>query len=358
VTGTERKPNSEQQRFTYPAKLQPSDRVAVLSPSIGLPAVFPAPFELGLQRLREEFQLEPVEFPTTRVLNAHPEQRAADIHAAFADSAITAVITSIGGEDQLKVLRHLDAELLTRHPKLFIGYSDSTNLLHYLWNLGIVAYHGGVVMVQWGRPGVMHALTRESLRRALFARGEYALPVPTASTDVDKDWADPAALDGEPPLLPAPPWSWHGPPRRVSGPGWGGSLEIVDFQLRTGRYVQPLDAYAGSVLFLESSEELPSATYVYRLLMCMGERGLLQQFPAVLIGRPKAWSFDSPNEPTARRIYTGKQHDAVLRAIEEYHPGAVVVLDVDIGHTDPQLVLPHGGGITVDAVGHRITVSY
>jgi muramoyltetrapeptide carboxypeptidase LdcA involved in peptidoglycan recycling len=357
VTGTGWKPNPEPQRFTYPEKLKPGDRVAVLSPSIGLPAVFPAPFELGLQRLREEFQLEPVEFPTTRVLNANPEQRAADIHAAFADPAINAVITSIGGEDQLKVLRHLDAELLTRHPKLFIGYSDSTNLLHYLWNLGIAAYHGGVVMVQWARPGAMHPLTRESLRRTLFTRSAYTLPVPTASTDVDKDWADPAALDGEPLLLPATPWSWHGPPRRVSGVGWGGSLEIVDFQLRTGRYVQPVDAYAGSVLFLESSEELPSATYVYRLLMCMGERGLLQQFPAVLIGRPKAWSFDTPNEPTARRTYTSQQHDAVLRAIDEYHPDAVVVLDVDIGHTDPQLVLPHGGGITVDAVTQRITVS-
>jgi muramoyltetrapeptide carboxypeptidase LdcA involved in peptidoglycan recycling len=358
VTGSGRKPNPEQQRFTYPEKLKLGDRVAVLSPSFGLPAVFPAPFELGLQRLREEFQLEPVEFPTTRVLNADPEQRAADIHTAFADPAITAVITSIGGEDQLKVLRHLDGELLTRHPKLFIGYSDSTNLLHYLWNLGIVAYHGGVVMVQWGRPGAMHPLTRESLRRTLFTCSEYTLPVPTASTDVDKDWADPAALDGEPLLLPAPPWSWHGPPRRVRGPGWGGSLEIVDFQLRTGRHVQPLHAYAGSVLFLESSEELPSAMYVYRLLMCMGERGLLQQFAAVLFGRPKAWSFDFQNEPSAKHVYIRQQHEAVLRAIAEYHPEAVVVLNVDFGHTDPQLVLPHGGEITVDAAAHRITVSY
>lgn len=172
MTGSGRKPNPEQQRFTYPEKLKLGDRVAVLSPSFGLPAVFPAPFELGLQRLREEFQLEPVEFPTTRVLNADPEQRAADIHTAFADPAITAVITSIGGEDQLKVLRHLDGELLTRHPKLFIGYSDSTNLLHYLWNLGIVAYHGGVVMVQLGRPGAMHPLTCESLRRTLFTCSE------------------------------------------------------------------------------------------------------------------------------------------------------------------------------------------
>jgi hypothetical protein len=36
-------------------------------------------------------------------------------------------------------------------------------------------------------------------------------------------------------------------------------------------------------------EEMPSATEVYRILRCMGERDLLGQFGAVLLGRAKAW---------------------------------------------------------------------
>lgn len=40
--------------------------MAVLSPSAGLPAVFPHVYELGLRRLRDELGLVPVEFPTTR----------------------------------------------------------------------------------------------------------------------------------------------------------------------------------------------------------------------------------------------------------------------------------------------------
>ncbi|QTD96784.1 hypothetical protein S1361_05440 [Streptomyces cyanogenus] len=39
-------------------------------------------------------------------------------------------------------------------------------------------------------------------------------------------------------------------------------------------------AYDGSVLFLETSEELPSAAEVFRILRNMGERGLLEHFPA------------------------------------------------------------------------------
>ena len=68
--------------FRYPDKPRRGDAVAVLSPSAGLPARFPLPYELGLTRLREEFGLRPVEYPSTRAAQASPAQRAADIHAA------------------------------------------------------------------------------------------------------------------------------------------------------------------------------------------------------------------------------------------------------------------------------------
>jgi muramoyltetrapeptide carboxypeptidase LdcA involved in peptidoglycan recycling len=31
---------------------------------------------------------------------------------------------------------------------------------------------------------------------------------------------------------------------------------------------------------------------------------------------------------------------------------------VDFGHTDPQLIIPYGGEVTVDGLGRRIVVSY
>ncbi len=93
--------------FTYPPKPQRGDAVAVLSPSWGGPGAFPLPFELGLARLREEFGLRPVEYLTTRAAQASPAERAKDLHSAFGDPEIKAVLTSIGGEDEIKVLRHL-----------------------------------------------------------------------------------------------------------------------------------------------------------------------------------------------------------------------------------------------------------
>ena len=344
--------------FSYPDKPRGGDAVAVLSPSAGLPARFPRLYELGLTRLREEFGLRPVEYPTTRAAQASPAARAADIHAAFADPDIKAVIASIGGEDELKVLAYLDPDVLAAHPKPFFGYSDNTNLHLFLWNLGLVSYYGGSVMVQFGWPVAMHPISRQALERAMFTRDSYRLGQPATYCDEDGDWGDPATLITEPASFPATPWSWHGPQARVTGPAWGGCLEIVDFHLRTGRYLLPDDRYEGAVLFLETSEELPTASYVYQMLMCMGERKLLQRFAAIVWARPKAWSLDEPNDLAAKARYTREQHEAVLAAVTEYHPGVPLVFGADFGHTEPQHVIPSGGTVTVDGGTRQIEVTY
>jgi len=344
--------------FLHPAKPRPGDRVAIVSPSSGLPGILPLPHELGLRRLREEFGLVPVEYPTTRTMGAGPQARAADLHAAFADPDVKAVISSIGGDDQITVLPYLDAELLRANPKPFFGYSDCTNLLAYLWNLGIVGYHGGSVMVQFGRPGALHPVTETSLRAALFTSGAYELAPPTEFTDVEGDWADPHTFDGPPVMEPSGGWTWHRPDRVVQGPGWGGNLEILSWMLMADRAVLRPQEYEGCVLFLETSEELPPGEEVFRILRNMGERGLLQRFPALLMARAKSWSFEQPQEPAARIGYREAQRAAVLRAFAAYAPETMIVFDVDLGHTDPQQVIPYGGQIRVDGPARRITVTY
>jgi muramoyltetrapeptide carboxypeptidase LdcA involved in peptidoglycan recycling len=345
--------------FLRPPKPRPGDKVAVVSPSSGLAGLLPLPFELGLRRLREDFGLEPVEYPATRVMGATPRQRADDLHAAFADPEITAVFSAIGGDDQITVLPLLDTELLRAHPKPFFGYSDNTNLLVTLWNLGVVGYHGGAVMVEFGRPGALHPLTERSLRAAVFGTDEpFELSEPGETGHVTGRWEDPATFAAEPVLEPAGGWVWHRADRVVEGPSWGGNLEILSWLLMADRGIREPEAYAGCVLFLETSEELPSDDEVYRVLRCMGERGLLARFPALLMGRAKSWSFGRPLGPEQRAAYAARQQAAVRRALAEYAPDTMAVFDVDLGHTDPQQVIPYGGTVRVDGPARRITVVY
>lgn len=343
----------------YPPKPQPGDRIGVVSPSGGLCEVLPLPYELGLRRIREDFGLEVVEYPTTRKLASSPQERAADLHAAFADPEVKAVIATIGGDDQITVLPHLDPDLVRSCPKPFFGYSDNTNLLAWLGDAaGLVGYHGGSVMVEFGRPGALHPMTADSLRAALFDSGEYELREARAYGEGMRPWEDPATFDTPPELEPCEGWWWHRAGRVVEGAAWGGCVEVLAGLLMADRTIRPAPEYEGRVLFLETSEGLPSADEVYRVLRALGERGLLGRFPALLMGRAMTQWVHGPRTVAQRGVYRAEQRQAVLRALEEYAPRTMAVFDVDLGHTDPQQVIPYGGTVRVDGVARRITVRY
>ncbi|GID96425.1 S66 peptidase family protein [Amorphoplanes digitatis] len=343
--------------FTDPPKLAAGDRIAVLSPAFAAPALFPELHEQSLLRLRRDFQLEPVEFPSTR-RHSSARERAEDLMAAYADPSIRAVLATIGGDDQITVLRHLDPKPFLADPKPFFGFSDNTNVLNWLWSHGVAAYHGMSTMMHIARGAGVQPIAAESLRAALFTGGDVEIRAVERFSDEEIPWTDPASLTRSATPYDSPGRVWHQADRVVSAPTWGGCLEILHWTLAAGRWVRPVEDYAGCVLLLETSEEMPPADEVFRMLRNFGERGLLEQFPAILVGTAKGTVFNNP-KPMAERVrYREEQRAAVLRALADYHPGAMVVFGVDFGHTDPQWVLPYGGRITVDGPARRITAHY
>ena len=107
-----------------------------------------------------------------------------------------------------------------------------------------------------------------------------------------------------------------------------------------------------------SSEDMPSGEEVFHMLRDAGERGLLEQFPAVVVARAKAWSTAKPLGAAERAVYRAEQRAAVLRALDDYNPSVMVVFGPDFGHTDPQYVVPYGGEITIDGPSRTITAVY
>ena len=344
--------------LTVPPKPTPGARVAVVSPSWAGPGAYPAVHELAMRRLRDEIGVEPVEYPTTRMVGASARDRAADLNAAFTDPQIGAVMATIGGDDQLTVTPHLDAGAIRERPKPFFGFSDNTNMLNWLWNLGIVGYHGGSTMIHLGRGGATHQISVGSLRAALFTTDTIEVTSVDAFSEDPVPWNTDAALTDPPPLRPAAGWTWHRPGAIAEGPTWGGNLEALHWILASGRWIRPADDYAGCILLIETSEEMPSATEVYRMLRNMGERGLLEQFPAVVVGRAKASHFGTPRSDDEREAYAVDQREAIVRALDAYAPRAMAVFGVDIGHTDPQWVVPYGGLMIVDGQSRTIHVRY
>ena len=340
-----------------PPKARPGDRIAVLSPSFAAAGAFPAVHEQAMRRLTEVTGLIPVEYPTTRLVGAPAPARAADVNAAFADPEIRAILTVVGGEDQITVIPHLDAELARADPKPFLGTSDNTNLHHWLWGLGVASFYGGSSQVHLGPGPAVDDVHARSLRAALLTGDELEITDPGESEDTGLDWADPRALDSFGEREPTEPWTWYGPRRSVTGPAWGGCLEVLEWILTAGRGAAPA-ALAGGVLLLETSEELLPARNVGWIVRALGERGILRAVDAVLVARPPV-SDHGRRPPAAERVrLRNEQRDVVAEVISRYHPDAVVCVGVPFGHTRPQWILPHGGTITVDGAARRIRADY
>jgi muramoyltetrapeptide carboxypeptidase LdcA involved in peptidoglycan recycling len=342
----------------HPPKATPGDRVAVLSAGFAAPAVAPAVHEQAMLRLSEVLGLTPVEYPTTRRLDASPADRAADVNAAFGDPTIRAVLATIGGDDQITVIPYLDPDRVRADPKPFLGYSDNTNLLHWLWGQGIAAFHGGSTQIHIGPGPALDDLHLRSLRAALFDGGRLEITEPGESEDVGTDWQDPAALTSYGSREPTEPWTWAGPDRVVTGPTWGGCIEVLQWILTAGRFPADPAVLEGGVLLLESSEEVIPASEFGYITRSLGERGLLGAVDAVVVARPPASTLAHRPGADDRAAHRAEQRDMAIETVRRYNPDAVVVVGVPFGHTRPQWVLPYGGTMTVDGGQRRIWADY
>jgi muramoyltetrapeptide carboxypeptidase LdcA involved in peptidoglycan recycling len=341
-----------------PPKASPGDRVAVVSPAFAAPAVGPEVHEQALRRLAEVTGLVPVEYPTTRRLGASAEDRAADLNAAFADPTIRAVLATIGGDDQITVIPHLDADLVRADPKPFLGYSDNTNLLSWLWTQGVASFHGGSTQVHLGSGPGLDDVHLRSLRAALLEGGRLEITEPGEAEDHGLAWDSPAALRTYGEREPTEPWTWAGPARSVTGPTWGGCIEVLQWVLTAGRFPADPAVLDGGVLLLETSEDLVPASEVGYITRSLGERGLLAAVDAVVVARATAATREQPGTPESRAAHRAEQRDVVVDTVARYHPDAVVVVGVPFGHTRPQWVLPHGGTMTVDGAAQRVWADY
>lgn len=133
--------------------LKRGGRVAVVSPAS---YAQPELIDRGVARLKA-FGYQPVVMANARERGplyyaGTAEQRAADLHAAFADESVDAIVCTRGGWGSAELLPLLDAEIVRTNPKPFIGYSDHTSLHAWLWSeCGLPTVYGAMVAADWAK---------------------------------------------------------------------------------------------------------------------------------------------------------------------------------------------------------------
>ncbi|MCB9820775.1 LD-carboxypeptidase [Candidatus Nomurabacteria bacterium] len=343
--------------FSKLSKLNPGDKVGIVSPSFAAPGKWPHVYELALKRVREVFELEPVEFSVTSKLGASKEERSKDLIDSFIQNDIKAVIASLGGDDQITYIKNLPSEPFIDNPKPFFGFSDNTHFANFLWLNGIPSFYGASLFTQFGMQKRMDEYTIKYIKHALFDNGEFELEPSPVYNDIGLGWDDISKLNEERIYEENDGWYWDGN-INTDGITWGGCLESIDELLRHGAKIPALDQFENIILITETSEEIPSSDYVKRVYRALGERGILERVKGVLVGRPQAWSFKEQNSAGQKSSYRKEQRGKILKVIREYNKTVPVIQNMDFGHTNPQICLPYGRKVRIISSEKRIFAEF
>jgi muramoyltetrapeptide carboxypeptidase LdcA involved in peptidoglycan recycling len=263
-----------------------------------------------------------------------PEQRAADLHAAFSDPSISVVLVAIGGDAAIDLLPYLDYDLIAAHPRVFQGYSDAT-VLH--WALmrfaGLRTLHGPALISELGEYPTVLPYTHSALTAAWFDHTPSRLLPAAAWTDEFLDWTQQLDLTRPRQLSASEGWRTIRP-GTAEGLLIGGCLETI------ARHLVASDAWldlSGAILLLETSEERPQIAEIDGYLGLLGSQPGFHQIAGLAMARPYGFT---PSDRDALRDVLRKH----VRSIQ-----VPVLADVDAGHTDPMLTLPLGASVRLDA---------
>ena len=245
--------------------------------------------------------------------------RVEDLHAAFLDKNVKAVITVIGGFNSNQLLKYLDYKIIRNNPKILCGYSDITAVSDSIYaKTGLVTYYGPHLIDFGG--GKENQYTIDYFRRCLMEEKPFELK--PSGYFYDRYDSSPEKRGGYLVINEG----------KAEGKLVGGNL--CTFNLLQGTEYMP--DIKDSILFVEDDYRSDAATFDRDLQSLIHQPGF-ESVKGLMIGRFQKESNVS-GEKLTKIIKTKKELD-----------GIPVVADVNFGHASPRVTLPIGGEAALDA---------
>lgn len=307
----------------YPSKLSAGDEVRVISPARSLAIIDAKKREIAARRF-ESLGLKLTfgkhveksdDFSSTTI-----ENRIEDLHEAFSDPGVKAIISVIGGFNSNQLLPYIDWSLLKNNPKIFCGFSDITALGNAIYAMtGLVTYSG----VHYSSFGMEKHFdySLEYFKKCLMQEDPYE-------------------------VQPSQRWAkWFNDQEPKDNPGWlvlnqgaaqgtiiGGNLCTLNL-LQGTKYMPSL---TNTIVFIEDDAESLPHTFDRDLVSLIQQPGF-NKVQGLVIGR-----FQEESRMTnelLRKIIRAKKELADLP----------IIANVDFGHTSPIVTFPIGGQTVIKA---------
>lgn len=233
--------------------------------------------------------------------------RARELNSMFADPEVDAIFCMRGGDGSSRIMEYLDYEMIKANPKIFVGYSDVTNLhLAFTQKCGFVTFHGP--MVSSNIVDDFDDETRDSLFGALNADNSW-------------EFKNPSGFEIK--TMKA---------GKATGKLIGGNLSLLSASVGTPYEVET----EGNILFIEEVCEPMSKIekWVYHLK----NAGILEKCAGIILGQfTDVVNSSCPEFDEIRCI------SDILDEID-----IPVMYNVQSGHEKPMMTLPMGAVCTMD----------
>ena len=356
-----------------PNRLKHGDKVAIVSLSSGIlgESFVKHELNLGIKRM-QEFGLVPVFMNNTLkgldFISKHPEARADDLKQAFADDEIKAIFCSIGGIDTYRTLPYLLSDEtfiqnVKNHPKIFLGYSDSTTNHLMLHKLGLNTFYGMSFIVDLAEfEDDMLAYTKEAFTYLFNAPEKHEIK----SSDVwynDRTDFSPAAVgtnrishkevNGYEVLQGT---------GTAQGKLLGGCIDVLsylsgltDTKEDTPEVVQEkieilnkypvfptLEEWKNTIMFLESSESKVSPDNYRKIIQHFKMLGVFDQIKGLIVGKP------------IDEVYYNEYKQILKEELSEF--SFPILYNINVGHAFPHTIIPYGTLAEINADKKTLTL--
>jgi muramoyltetrapeptide carboxypeptidase LdcA involved in peptidoglycan recycling len=316
----------------FPEKLHEGDEIRVISPSSSIERVGGFDDNLIAKERLEDLGFK-VTFgehilDTDRLYSSSIEARIKDLHDAFLDTNVKAILTTIGGYNCNELLPYIDYEIIKNNPKIFIGYSDTTSLHNaFRAKTGLVTYYGPCYSAF-----KMDALQAYQSSEWLKAMTLSSYPLQASDVWTSDPWFDPS--------IPRHPMinTWkvynHG---SALGTIAGGNMQTYYLQAGTEFFLSVKEP----IIFIEQAEGASAIEFSRELAQILQ---IHNDIKGLVIGR-----FPLENEVSEELLYFVLDKFPILKTIP-------VMYDIDFGHTQPICTFPIGGEIRIDTATKEIYI--